>query len=364
MNNDKNLDKTITFLMPGSGKAPSGGYKVIYEQANRLVKDGWSVFILYPIYHLIKRPSLRNIAGVIKRYCQGFIGRDYQPNKWFNCDSRIIHRKVFSLCQNYVPETQFYCATTVETAFYLNDYLIDSHRKIYYIQGFETWHVPEAMVLQSYSFAMTKVTIATWLQAKVSLTGNEAILIPNGFDFDNFYIELEPDARDSYTGMMLYSAADDIKRCSDTIAAFKKVKAELPLLKVLVFGVPSRPADLPEWFEYYRTPSKNMLRKLYNTAAVFVAASRTEGMALPPAEALLCGCALVCTDIGGFKMYAIDNETALMSPVFDIDALAHNIFCLMINTEKRIVLAKAGRELLQQYTWDNAYKLFCNVLES
>ena len=107
-----------------------------------------------------------------------------------------------------------------------------------------------------------------------------------------------------------------------------------------------------------------MLRKLYNTATVFVAASRTEGMALPPAEALLCGCALVCTDIGGFKMYAIDNETALMSPVFDIDALAHNIFCLMINTEKRIALAKAGRELLQQYTWDNAYKLFCNVLES
>ena len=141
------------------------------------------------------------------------------------------------------------------------------------------------------------------------------------------------------------------------------LKEKIPDLKVIMFGLPERPADLPEWFEYHQQPEKSLLRKLYNTAAVFVAASRTEGMALPPAEAFICGCALCCTNIGGFGIYAIENKTALLSPVFDIDKLAENIEFLMTHDDVRIQFAKAGNELMQQFTWEKAYRKFLSLLE-
>ena len=35
--------KLITFLMPSVQLVPSGGYKIVYEYANRLAKDGYRV---------------------------------------------------------------------------------------------------------------------------------------------------------------------------------------------------------------------------------------------------------------------------------------------------------------------------------
>ena len=44
------MDKTnVVFLLPGVDHGPVGGYKVVYEYANRLVYDGWSVTLVYPI---------------------------------------------------------------------------------------------------------------------------------------------------------------------------------------------------------------------------------------------------------------------------------------------------------------------------
>ena len=40
--------KLITFLMPSVQLVPSGGYKIVYEYANRLAKDGYRVVILHP----------------------------------------------------------------------------------------------------------------------------------------------------------------------------------------------------------------------------------------------------------------------------------------------------------------------------
>lgn len=353
--------KSISFLMPGSGSSPSGGYKVIFEQANRLACDGYDVHIVYPIHTIITKLKIRNILGIIKRYFQGFRGDSYKAT-WFPLNAEIKEHKVFSLKYKNVPKTQFYCASSLETSYYLNEYPISSEDKIYYIQGYETWNVPEPYTSNSYKFKMKKIAIAPYLLEKVRAAGEDAAFIPNGFDFNEFGIDKSIEERNPHIAMMLYASNNDIKRCSDSIAALKIVKEKIPDLKVIMFGLPERPADLPAWFEYHQKPDRKTLRKLYNSASVFVAASRTEGMALPPAEAFICGCALCCTDIGGFGVYAIEGKTALLSSVFDYEKLAENINELMINNEKRIKFAKAGNELMKQYTWENAYKHFSDLL--
>ena len=42
------MKKRILFLLPSIGVKPIGGFKVIYEYANRMVADGFDVGIGYP----------------------------------------------------------------------------------------------------------------------------------------------------------------------------------------------------------------------------------------------------------------------------------------------------------------------------
>ena len=42
-------EKIITFILPRTGETPIGGFKVVYEYANRLVEDGYTVNIVYGI---------------------------------------------------------------------------------------------------------------------------------------------------------------------------------------------------------------------------------------------------------------------------------------------------------------------------
>ena len=38
---------TISFLLPGPSIYPAGGYKVIFEYANRLAQEGYKVNVVY-----------------------------------------------------------------------------------------------------------------------------------------------------------------------------------------------------------------------------------------------------------------------------------------------------------------------------
>ena len=357
-----NQEESISFLLPGSGKSPSGGLKVIYEQANRLVNAGYTVYMVYPVQVFIRKITFRNILGTIKRYLQGFLFDSYKA-KWFDLDPKIKEVKAFSLRYSKVPKTKFYCATSLETSYFLNDYPINTKNKIYYIQGYETGNTPEPYTSRSYTFDMKKIAIAPYLMEKVKATGNEAYYIPNGFDFVKFGVDSAIEKRNPHIAMMMYASNDDIKRCSDSIKAFEIVKEKIHDLKVLMFGVPARPNNLPEWFEYHQTPGGPELRELYNTAAIFVASSRTEGLALPPAEAFICGCALCCTDIGGFAVYAKPDVTAKVCKVYDYKTMAENILFLMTHNNVRIEYAKAGNKLMQEYTWERASEAFLKVLE-
>lgn len=356
--------KSISFLMPSVSSHPAGGYKVIYEQANRLVNDGYKVFIVYPVICRIKKQPLKTRIGDIKRFFTLYLfklHKDISP-VWFNTDKRIAHRLVFTLKQRNVPKTTFYCATALATSYFLQKYKIAEKNKLYYIQGFEAWdgHTDE-QVYASYRFPMKKIVIAPWLEERVIFAGEKAFLVPNGFDFEYFHLIRSIESRNCFEVAMLYHHSD-VKRCCDSIAALKLVKKKIPTLHVTMFGTPDKP-DLPEWFSYYQTPDKETHNKIYNNAAIFVAASKTEGMTLPPAEAMICGAALCCTNIGGFALYAKDEETALVSPVFDIEKLAENILRLIQNDCLRIRIAKQGNEFIQQFTWEKAYNSFKRILE-
>ena len=361
----KQKDRSISFLFPCVPSHAMGGFKVIYEHANRLSGIGWKVYCVYPVICKIQKKTVKEQLGDIKRFFLRyfFIRHKNQEPNWFKTDKEIAHILTFNLKQRNVPKTAFYCATALETSYFLKEYNVPEQNKLYYIQGFEAWggH-SESMVYNSYCFPLRKITIAPWLAERVRKVGQDSTLIPNGFDFDYFKLSNSIEKRSPYEIAMLYHR-DVIKRCADAINALKIVKQKIPQLHVTMFGTPDKP-DLPEWFSYYQSPDKETHNKIYNTASVFVAASESEGFGLTVGEAMICGCAVACTDNGGFSMMVSNDRTGLLSPVYDCERLAENIIKLIENNGLRIELAKNGNEFIQQFTWKKAFALFRKMLET
>lgn len=352
----------ITFLLPHTGCRPIGGYKVVYEYSNKLVADGHKVNIIYPAAMFFKEMNFGKKFRALARYIYRFIFRNYTAKKWFPLDARIQEHWVWSLAEKNVPSSDFYIATAIKTSVCLNEYKCDSNSKLYLIQDFENWgKVSTEEVLATYHFHLRKIVISNWLKKVVEDSGEQAYLICNGFDFNYFKRTKDPHTRNRYCIAMLYHKSP-YKGCEDAFRALALVKEKYSQLKVLIFGTPPRPTDLPEWYEYYQRPDQKVHNWIYNEAAIFVGPSRLEGWGLTVGEAMMCGCAVACTDNPGFLEMAKDGETALVSSINNSEELAHNILRLVENDELRYHIAESGYKNIQQFSWDKSYEKLKELL--
>ena len=353
------MNNRVLFLLPGGSFHPIGGYKVAFEYANRLIADDYDVTIVYPAYCFNFNQSrvvafLRQCKALI-RYLVWGLTKKYSGRKWFNLDVRVKERWLWSLACK-LPVSDSYIATAIQTSVYLQEHSeIPDKRKFYLIQHFENW-VGATIddVLCTYHYPLRKIVIARWLEKILQKVGEGCVLIPNGFDFNYFQKTCEVSSRNRFTICMLYHMAD-WKGCTDGFQALDIVKAKYPDLRVNIFGVPPRPKELPDWYYYYQQPDKETHNRLYNESAIFIGTSWSEGWGLTVGEAMICGCAVVCTDNDGYLEMATDGETALVSPVRDVEALATNIIRLIEDDNLRFRIAEAGSHNIRQFTWERAY---------
>ena len=364
------MSKSICFLTGGIESGPVGGYKVIYEYANRFVADGWDVTIAYPFCgsgntfpkYLFKHPihALAFLRSYPLQRLKGVKG-----GCWFPLDSRV--KKVYplqnspSLAHRFAKGTKFF-ATYISTVFDLERFNIPSEDKFNLVQDFEAWFgmTPEE-VFETYRFQMTKIAISDWLAEKVADAGSNAIVVPNGLDFRYFHLARPIESRSKMEIAMLWHR-DERKRTEDAVAALRLVHGKYPTLHVTAFGALPQPDGLPDWITYYQRPDRETHNKIYNDAAIFVASSEQEGWGLTPCEAMICGAAVACTDIGGYRMFAKNEETALLSPSRDVQKLADNICRLIEDDALRTKLASEAQKNIRQFTWEKSFEKLKNVL--
>lgn len=347
--------KSICFIFPHPVPGPTGGYKVVYEYANRFVDDGYEVHIVYSGSIYWMRKSLRFKLTNCVRYLQTAI-KGYSGRRWFALDSRVKEHLTFSMNYRHMPKTDVYIATSPYTAEYLDMYPIDAERKFYFIQGKEDWGPGiKAILGMTYKANLKKIAVSRWLQSMLKNEyGEDSVFVPNGFDFNKFTLVNKPEDRKVDSVSFLYSA-QSLKRSEDTLEALKMVKEKFPTLTATAFGLQERPAILPNWIEYHQMPDSTTHNAINNQSAIFVASSESEGWGLTVGEAMICGQAVCCTDNDGYKEMAIDGETALLSPVKNPGALANNIIRLIENDELRVRIACRGNEFIQKFRWDESY---------
>lgn len=344
----------ITFLLPGSGHLPVGGFKVVYEYAGRLAARGHGVSVVH-----VAQPEggapFGTQAKARVRYLQRRVRGSYLP-AWFPLHPAVKLLWRATPDARGIPDGDAVIATAWQTAEWVARYPKAKGRGFYLIQHYETWSGPKARVDASFRLPLRKLAIAAWLQdvvaEAVGPSGEGAAYLPNGLDFRAFGLDTQPETREK-KAMMLYHEAD-WKGSQDGLAALRQVQTAVPDLQAILFGVPTPPPNLPPWVRYVRTPPPDVLRGLYNESAVFLATSWTEGWGLPGCEALLCGCALAATEVGGHLEYARHGETALLSPPKDPDALAHNVLTLLQDGPLRAQLARQGHAFVQRFSWERA----------
>lgn len=349
----------INFLLPTSGHHPVGGYKVVYEYANGLVARGHEVVVTHQMTKVPGASTPRQWARYTKLRLKG----NWLPAAWFKVDSRVHMRLVIDCMPASLGAADALVATAWQTAEIAANMPVRCGQKFYFIQHFEEWSGDCGRVLATWRLPLQKIVIAEWLRQIAESQGETAHYIPNGVDYNAFEIDTPLEARDPHTVIMLYHDFD-WKGSNDGLVALREVKTSVPDLKVILFGVHAKPTGLEPWFEYHQLPSQDILRGLYNRAAVFLSPSWAEGWPLPPAEAMLCGTATVLTDIGGHREYGIDGDTTLFGQARAPETLVRPLLHLLTDPSARIAQSRRARTYIEQFTWDAAVSRFEAVLKA
>ena len=208
----------VTFLLPGNGQQPVGGYKVVYEYANGLSRRGWRVTVSHVIR--FERPSYNSRA---LRSNRGLPVRPSRP-VWFPLDKAVRSLQWAGWNQFVVRHEDAVVATAWQTA----EGLGPDPRGLYLIQGYETWHGPVDRVDATWRLPLRKLVISGWLAEKADELGAGPVtMVPNAIDTEVFNMDVAPEDRSSEEIVMLWANVE-WKGSKDGLEALRAVKAAPP----------------------------------------------------------------------------------------------------------------------------------------
>lgn len=358
----RSLVVKITFLLPMFLASPSGGFKVVYEYANRLQSRGHQVSVVHP-RNIAPQKGLVESAKAVA--WQGKLKLRHRPLvSWFPMNSEVDLQLVPDLRADFIPDADAVFATAYDTAHAVAKLPESKGRKFYLLQAYEDWNGPEESVRETWQLPMRKIVISRWLYRIAEEFGEAARTdyIPIGMNPDAFEITTPIESRlTPRIGMLAHPKEN--KGLRDGLAAIEMVRKEMPQLQAILFGTePRESMPLPDFIEYEQRPSH--LPALYNRCQVFLNPSWSEGWGLTSAEAMACGCALVSARNGGVDEFAVDEESALLAPIKSPAELAAQMLRLLQDRELRHRIARAGRERVRHFTWDRAVDAMEKVLNA
>ncbi|WP_146904291.1 glycosyltransferase family 4 protein [Cellulomonas aerilata] len=343
----------MTFVLPGVALHPVGGYKVVYQYANHLVGAGHDVTVLHlrpdkpgdAGRHPLRRSALRAAYR---------LARSRRPT-WFSLDRRIAVVNAATQSPRLVPGSDVIVATSVRTAHFVASVSsATSARGYYFLQHYEDFTAPAAVVDATWRLPLRKIAVAEWLAVRARELGVEAVVVPNAPDL-GLFVRGEPIAARPHAVVAMVS--DQVWKRTDLVAdAMRTLAQASPGAQLLTFGTCTRPAVLPPEVRHVRTPTPAQLTALYQSARVFVCASDYEGFGLPVAEAMASGAAVVSTDNGGVRSFA--GDTIVYAPVGDGRALAARTLELLADEDACTAKADAGHEKIMSYGLSEAASCF------
>lgn len=348
----------IAFVLPEFSRQPIGGYKMVFEYANRLSDEGHQIQILF-----MNEGKFSNyrIPSYLKKIMVNRITQ-IEP-KWFNLNRGI--EKISSYEHNFKQKLQTVdavFATAVETVEPVENFFPNS-KKFYLIQDYESWRKSDSYLQSTFQIGMVNIVVSQWLKSIVDIyTEEPSILIRNPIDTNAYTYKQLSKSRKPHTIGLLYHESPT-KGLKYSMEVLNKLKQKYPDLQVSMFGIPPRPVEFPKWIQYTRGASQEETVQIYNSVQVFLCGSVQEGFGLTGLEAMACGAALVTTDYQGAQEYAVNNHNALVAPVRDVEKLTRSVVRLFENPDLRDDIVSNAVEDAAEFSWDEAMNKMDLVLQ-
>ena len=138
MRKEFGINMKVCFVLPKFSRKPIGGFKIVFEYANRMSQRGHQVEILF-----LNECAFEtwNIPTVIKKKASDFL-TVIEP-KWFELNSSI--KKISGTEPGMIKKIEgadIAIATAVDTVPAVEK-LFRNTRKAYFIQDYEAWNVSE-----------------------------------------------------------------------------------------------------------------------------------------------------------------------------------------------------------------------------
>jgi glycosyltransferase involved in cell wall biosynthesis len=331
----------LIFVAP-STRHPSGGVAVIYEIAAAMAMRGHDVHL----YHV------NFLGGTVVSIDQ--LG-------WFSFPDGVTH--------HFIPagpsDLESIPHGDVIFGFAFDRRMEpESGLPVVLIQGWKMFD--DEIERHAFEVPCPKVCVAGWLVdvgRDLGVPSNELIHVPIGIHHDTYRVT-RPIAQRPPRLSFCYSSHPQ-KGAELAIDVITEVRRALPGAEVVAFGALPPEHVLPPWVTFVRQPSLGQLvDEIYNTSRVFLCTSWVEGFGLANIEAMACGAALVTTDNGGSRDYALHDETALVAAYGDVAALSEHVVTLLEDDNRRLTMAAAGREHVGWFDWDRTAELLEAFLES
>lgn len=331
----------ITFVLPAPIRIPMGGAKVVYQHAAGLTALGHAVAVVMP------RRTERGLRGWARDAAVQIRDRLHgvAPEPYYQA-AGVRSLVVPTASDAHVPDADVVVATGFQTARWVRDLGASKGRKVYFVQGLETFVHPEARA--SWHYPMTRVTCAHWLAEAVRDERLDVLgVVPNAVDAAEFFLEAPVAGRPPHVAALYHR--HPVKGPDTLIDALERLRAGSAAVTATVFAARPPSHRLPDYVDVLIRPDLAALRALYNRAAVLLHPSRSEGWPLVPMEAAACGAAVVATANEGVREYLTDGASMRSVPVGDGAALAREALRLLGDDAERTRIAEAGRAAVAQY---------------
>lgn len=346
----------ICFVLPRFTRRPIGGFKIVYEYANRLCSSGEKVYLLFVndnVFIEYKVPEgLKNICSSIMT--------QIEP-RWFPLDKSITKISGIVNAEKNLSDIDVCIATGAETVSVCKE-IFPSASKYYLIQDYETWVMSEKKLFETFNSGFRNIVVSSWLKKIVdSHSSEKSVLIKNPIDLTIYRCTTPIQQRCRHSIGLLYHS-EKHKGLKYSIAALKVLKDKYPDLKVYMFGTSEPTEEIPGLVRFIRDASQEQTIQIYNNVSVFMCSTINEGYGLTAMEAMACGAAVASSDYEGIHEYGVNGVNCLLSPVRDINAMVDNVSRLFDDDMLRYSIANQGMKSLEKFDWEFAFRQFKEVI--
>lgn len=215
-------------------------------------------------------------------------------------------------------------------------------------------------VRPSLSRAASLVVPSGFLQAVFARFELSSTVIPNIIDLETFAPAKKTKIDDAFT-LAITRNLEPIYGLDVAIRALAIAREKAPALRLIIAGSgPQKPAletlvaslGLEDVVEFCGRLSREEIVDLYHRADAALNPTHVDNMPNSVLEALACGLPVVSTDVGGVPFIVRDEQTALLVPPDDPQAMAAAIVRMYHDESLRLTLSEAGQMDVAQYAWD------------